>query len=42
MVARTANGYINNASESTGIRIGTSTAGNLSAGNFWIYGIKSS
>ncbi len=42
MSARTANGYINNASESTGIRIGTQTTGNLTAGNFWIYGIKSS
>jgi hypothetical protein len=42
MNSRVANGYINNASESNGIRIGTQTIGNLTGGNFWLYGLKAS
>jgi hypothetical protein len=35
-------GFINSASESNGIRIGNGTMGNLTGGNFRIYGIKAS
>lgn len=40
--ARTANGFINSATEANGIRIGNGSVGNLTGGNFRLYGIKNS
>lgn len=39
---RGAMGWINNASAANGIRFMSNTLSNLTAGNFWIYGIKNS